>query len=150
MKEVKVSGMEINRVIDSETGEELEVDVIKHTYLAGSKDQFFLGYVTMLSLFQKMSAPSIKVFSYILERYNAGVMIGINTPIRNEMQKVLGFTADSTIKNALTELVKVKLLYRENNVNGAYYINPRHAFKGSSRDRDKLLKVVIELYCENC
>ena len=147
-KHVKTGVINASRIIDKETGEVIEENVIKHTYLAGSKEQFFLGYVTMLSLFQNIGAPSIKVYAYLLERYNAGTMIGINKAIKNNMKEHMGFTGDSTINNALTELVKVGLLYKQDGVYGAFFINSRHAFKGSTRDRDSLLKTVIELQYE--
>lgn len=149
MKKHVKSGVIVKEYItDSETAEVIEENIVKHTYLAGSKEQFFLGYVTMLSLFQNIGSPSIKIYAYLLERYNAGVMIGINKAVKNQMKSHLGFTGDSTINNALSELVKVGLLYKQDGVFGAFFINPRHAFKGSTRDRDCMLKSVIELKYE--
>ena len=149
-KHVKTSIDNRYTVIDSETGEILDEQIIKHTYLAGSKEQFYIGYVKLLSVFQDISGPAIKVYAYLLERYNAGIMIGINKALKNEIKKRINASGDSTVNNALTELVKIGLLYKQKDVYGAYFINPRYAFKGSTSDRDKLLKTVIELHCPNC
>jgi predicted transcriptional regulator len=137
-------------MIKNQDDELISDNVIKHTYLAGSKEQFYLGYVTMLSIFQNISAPAIKIYAFMLERYNAGVMIGVNKAVKTQMKEHMGFKGDSTINNALTELVKVGLLYKQKDVYGAFFINPRHAFKGSTRDRDNLLKTVLELHCPDC
>jgi len=136
----------------NEDGEVLQNTLKKHTFIAGSKEQFFLGYVTMLSVFKEISGPAIKVYSYLLMSYQTDAMIGINMAVKKEIKAFIGSNAAGvgTIDNCLSELTKQGLLYKKADVTGGYYINPRYAFKGSTKERDNKLKALIELGCSNC
>jgi len=148
---LKLGFVERNTVIDAD-GVVVSENLKKHNYLANNKEQFFLGYVTILSVFKKISGPSIKVYSYLLMNYNTGTMIGINMAIKQDIKKFIESKAKGVgpIDNCLSELTKEKLLFKQPDITGGYFINPRYAFKGSSRDRNSALKAVIELGCKDC
>lgn len=147
MKEsfIKTGNTQKSTIVDKETGEVISETFIKHTYIANSKEQFFIGYVKLLAAFKDLSGSAIKVYAYLLMNYSPGIMIGINKAVKEDMKRYFEFKGNtlSTVDNALVELRRENLLYRESA--GGYYINPRYAFKGSTSNRDKSLKTLIEL-----
>lgn len=147
---LKPSHKEIIKYVDRDTGEILDQEVKQHTYLASTKEQFFLGYVSMLAVFNDLTGNAIKTYAYLLERYNAGALIAINSGIKEDIKQFIKSKAQSNkgIDGALAELVKVKFLIRKSH--GTYLINPRYAFKGSTKDRDASLKAILTLECPEC
>lgn len=136
--------------ITNEDGELLGTSLVKHSYIANSKESFFIGYSTMLSLFADIAGPSIKVYAFLLQHYAPGTMIAINKGLKQDIMKWIKCTGESTVSNALTELVRENLLYKREDIKGVYYLNPRYAFKGSTKDRNESLKAIIELGCKDC
>lgn len=130
-------------VIDKE-GEILQEDVQVIKYLANNKEQFFLVYASLLGLFQEMTAPEVKVYSYILEHYLSDSVIalpkGMKQVIAEKLKLKLG-----TVNNAISKLNDKKLIYSTQR--GLYKINPRYAFKGSTKERNQMLKFVLEVEC---
>ena len=147
---LKSSMREIRTIVDSETGEVLDTQVTSHKYLANNKEEFFLCYVTLLSVFKEISGPAIKVYASLLYTYKPGMPIAITVGLKKILSAEIGVKSPGTISNVLLELLESKLLYKKDDVRGIYYINPRYAFKGSSSERDKTLKAVIELECRDC
>lgn len=133
----------------NEDGELLDRQIKHHKYIANTKEEFFIGYVSLLGIFLNLSAPCIKVYAYLLSYNKAGEPIGINKGVKTIMSDVIGIKM-TTIDNTLGELVKSNLLYRPRDIRGVYYINPRYAFKGSTKDRNNTLKTIIELGCKDC
>lgn len=135
-------------LVVSADGEVLDRNIKEYKYLAETKEQFFIGYVSMLALFyEQLSGPEIKVYAYLLAHYNFDSTIAIVKGIKEEMVKKIGGST-RTIDNALVTLVAKKLLYTTGRA--IYKLNPRYAFKGSTGDRNKLLKVILELECPDC
>lgn len=92
----------------------------------------------------------IKVFAYLLENYGTGVFISINKTIKEEICEATGLSNINTIGNVLTNLQtkKMPMLFKKGR--GTFILNPRYAFKGSSKTRDKELMAIIKLGCTNC
>jgi len=144
---LKTAFTEVNNHINVDTGEIVETNVKRHTYIADSKEQFLILYVNALPVFRDVSNPAKSVYAYLLEYYTAHSLFEIGGGLRSLMAKKLGF-GTSTIANALTELTSVGLLYSPSKA--LYQINPRYAFKGSTSERNSALKAIIELGCKNC
>jgi len=152
--QVKTSTGSTTYTID-EDGVIITENKVKRTYVADSKEQFYIGYVKMLAVFMDLSAPAIKTFSYLLMNYNAGIQIGINKGIKKKIAEQMGIQSVGTINNSITELITPHgkndptLLLRVPNERGTYIINPRYAFKGSTSNRNKSLCAVTELMFAN-
>jgi hypothetical protein len=112
---------------------------------AKTEEEFYLLYASALSLFKKISGQSIKVFAYLLLHYRPGTIIGINKKVKESMIDFLEKGSVGSISNSLMELCDNDLLLRIENARGAYKINPTHAWKGSTMDRKKCLKTIIEI-----
>lgn len=149
---VKKRITEITNTIDRETGEVLDVDIKKHTYLANTKEQFLLAYATLIGVFQNISAAEVRVYAFLLEHYPGDCKIVINDIIRKDIAdrtKLKPGSINNTLNRLIsTEHITYPLLYRLGR--GTYQLNPRYAFKGSTSDRNKSLKAIIELGCTNC
>ena len=143
---LKTSITELTSTVNIETGEVIDTDIKKHTYLANTKEDFLLLYSSVLGIFNKMEQSEIRVFSFLLQ-YADGAKFSINKPIRLEISKVTDLN-ERTIYNTIKKLEEKKLIFKHST--GAYQVNPRYAFKGSTADRSKELKAIIELGCENC
>lgn len=122
-------------------------EIKKHTYMAGSKEEFMLLYTHVLPVFIGISAPAKNVYAYILMAYKSGVDFEIAGGSRTLIGKHIGINP-GTVSHCLSELTEANLLYSR--IRGIYRINPRYAFKGSSKDRDGELKAIIELGCKDC
>lgn len=149
---LKTGILETIQTVDNETGEVLDISHKKHTYIANSKEEFFLVYSSLIGLFQKISAAEVRVYAYLLENYFTKSMIVINDIVRQDMVTKTGL-ASGSINNALALLASSSnkdhpLLYRIGR--GTYQLNPRYAFRGSSLDRNNSLKALIELGCKDC
>lgn len=136
------------RFIVDEGGEVLEEEPIIKTvsYIAG-KDEFYLMYSYFIDVLMHSKDMKLKVYAYLLEKYNAGTEFQLGNPIKKIIAEKLD-TSVSAISNTITQLKKDNLLYSPDR--GLYMLNPRYAFKGSSKERNKQLKVIIELGCRDC
>lgn len=133
--------------VDEETGEVVEeLNLVKHKYLV-SKDKFFLAYSYLIDVLKDCKDLKIKTYAYLLENYKAGTPFQVGLPIKRVMAERFNCSVAS-ISNTLTVLKEEKLVYSPSR--GLYMLNPRYAFKGSSKERDKQLKVIIELGCKDC
>ena len=150
MKEahLKTRVTQLDHYVDSDTGELLDMTVKKHKYIANSKEEFMLMYASMLPILSNLSKPSVGVYAYLLNNYAQGNKFEIGSGMRSLIAEYAGVSTSSVVKS-LKELTTATLVYKHS-IRGIYQINPRYAFKGSSADRSKELKVIIELGCEDC
>jgi hypothetical protein len=133
------------REVVGEDGELLDIEVRKHTYVVASREEFFHTYSSLLGVFMKMDMPDIRVYGYLLQHLMTGSKIPITKALRLEMSHVIHLN-ERTIYNTLKVLEEKGLLIKSDKL---YQLNPRYAFKGSSSDRLKALKVVLELNVKN-
>lgn len=143
---LKTSMIESEIVVDKETGEVLLEDFKRHTFIANSKEEFFLVYSSLLAVFNDMEKAEIRVFSFLLQ-YVDGTKFSVDKSIRLEIAKVTNLN-ERTVYTTVKSLEKKMLIIKHDT--GAYQVNPRYAFKGSTSDRNKALKAIIELGCINC
>jgi hypothetical protein len=134
-------------VVDKDTGEVIDVNQKKHTYLANTNEEFFFGYSSLVGIFMNMSQAEIRIFGYLL-RYDKGVQFDISKKIRLHMASTIDIN-ERTILNTIPSLLEKNLIYQFEDT-GLYQLNPRHAFNGGHKQRNNALKVIIELGCKNC
>jgi len=132
------------REVVDEDGQLLDIEVRKHTFVVASKEEFFRAYSSLLGIFMKMDMPDIRVFGYLL-RYSEGNKFSITKALRLEMGSIINLN-ERTIYNTLRSLEDKGLIVFANKL---YWLNPRYAFRGSTPDRLKALKVVLELDLKN-
>jgi predicted transcriptional regulator len=141
-KQKLVQGIkELHHYIDVETGEEVHLDIKKHSYLSDKKEEFLLLYTSVLAIFNNLDQSEIRVYSVLLENAD-GQIFGIDKPFRNHIAEKTNLN-ERTVYNTIIKLIEKGLLIKHSI--GTYQINPKYAFKGSSRDRNDELKVVLEL-----
>ncbi len=145
---IKTGKETITNTVDRETGEIVDTEVKKHKYLAATKEQFFIGYASMLSMiYKELTAPEIKVYAYLLDKYSSEAPIGMVKSIKEEIGDTIGLKL-GTIDNALSSLAKKGMVYSVGKA--SYKLNPRYAFKGSTATRNRVLKTVLEMECPTC
>ena len=143
---LKTQITELSTIIDKDTGLVIEQTIKKHSYIANSKEDFLLLYSSILGIFQRMEQSEIRVFSYLLQ-YANGTKFSVNKPIRLEISKQTDLN-ERTVYNTIKKLEDKNLIFKYDT--GAYQVNPRYAFKGSSLERNNQLKLIIELGCKDC
>lgn len=101
-------------------------------------------YSGILGLLEDMSSTEVKVFSFILQRYNSGTEFQLGNPIKRLVANKYD-TSLGTVSNAITSLKTKGLLHSLDR--GLYEINPLYAWKGNggSRGRNERLKYILEL-----
>ena len=135
-------------IIDKETGKVQEESVKTVKYLTAYKSEFYLVWAELISIIGKtLSKPAISVFAYLALNHKIGTTISITRQIRIEIGEEYGIS-HGTVSNALAELVENTIIYSTHR--GIYKMNPRYFFKGSTSDRNTMLKTILELECPNC
>jgi len=133
--------------VDASSGEIVGSNTKHHKFIANSREEFMLLYVSVLPIFIEMSGPAKTVYAYLLSNYDTGSVFEIGGGSRAYIADRLKI-ANSTVANALTELKEKGLIFSQ--VKSMYQINPRYAFKGSTSARNEALKAIIEVGCDNC
>lgn len=138
-----------NIFIDNNTGEikDDETELIELKYITSKSDEFMLLYTSLLGIFIKeLTLPDIKVYSYLLLNYNSGSKIGLIKGLKEDICIKTNLKL-GTINNSISNLSKLKLIVSFGK--SVYELNPRYAFKGSSKDRNKRLNILLE-HCPDC
>ncbi len=146
-KHLRTSYTERTTVVDKETGEILSEETRKNKYMAGSKEEFWLMYSSMVCILKGSKDLRMRLFGALLEDFSSGQTFGMSTYLKESIAKKIDCNPRS-LENALTTLVADSIVYRI--ARNTYRINPRHVFQGSSHERDKSLQAIIELGCEDC
>ena len=131
---------ERDNYVDVDTGEILSSNERSYGYIANSKEEFFLVYSSILGIFMNMTQSEIRVYSYLL-RYSSGIDFAINKGLRVKIGDEVGIN-ERTVYVTIDSLIKKNLII---NMGDLYVINPRYAFRGSTKERDNKLKAIIEL-----
>jgi hypothetical protein len=144
---LKTSGTNTVQTVDSESGELLDVTVNKTTYLANTTEEFFLMYSSMVLILKGSTDVRMKLFASLLERYSKGQEFSMSKAFKIIMAEECGCKPRS-FDLAFTNLIKDHIVIKLGP--SLYKINPRHVFQGSSSDRNKSLKAILELNCPEC
>jgi len=144
---LKTSYVETQTTIDKETGEILDVTINKTSYLANTKEDFYLMYSSMVLILKGSSDVKMKLFASLLERYSRGQEFSMSKGLKDIIAKETDCKARS-LDSAFTELVRANVIVKIEAK--LYKINPRHIFQGSSINRNNQLRAIIELGCKDC
>lgn len=148
----EVSKINSTTVVDQDTGEIIESNTTSAHYLEEYKkckpDEFIMVYLQDISGFLRLeNATQIKLLSIIWREVgynnpdtNDGNIIAILKDDKERWAKTLDVSI-RTIDNALAALTKKKLLISE--ARSKYTLNPKYFFKGSSKDRQRVLEVKV-------
>ena len=144
---LKTSYVETQTTIDKETGEILDITINKTSYLANTKEDFYLMYSSMVLILKGSSDVKMKLFASLLERYSRGQEFSMSKGLKDIIAKETDCKARS-LDSAFTELVRANIIVKIETQ--LYKINPRHIFQGSSINRNNQLRAIIELGCKDC
>ena len=142
MKEYLKNSSTHTTIITNEDGELIDEKTIVHSYIVDDKETFYLIYSSLIGLLGEISNPAVKVLSYVLLNYKTDTQFEIGGATRNMIADKMKIS-NSAVANALTELKNNTILYSFNR--SVYQINPKYAFQGSTSNRKKALKSIIEL-----
>lgn len=141
---LKTSHTVVNNTID-EDAVIIQQEIQNIKYLANNKEEFFIIYSSLIGIIEAgMTEAETKLYANFLQNYLVGAEIAITKQLRINMGVRLKLN-ERTILNTLGMLVQKKLLYTTSK--GIYKINPRYAYKGSTLNRNRDLKVVLEVEC---
>ncbi len=141
-----------NVVVDSETGEILESTTsTSHSmqfFKKCKEDEFIMVYLHDLSGFLNIdNGTQIKLLSIIWREVhynnpdlNDGNVLAILIDDKKRWADALHVTV-RTIDNALSALVKKGLLLSD--ARSKYRLNPKYYFKGTSKDRQRILNLSV-------
>lgn len=144
---LKTASTNSETVVDSETGEILDVKINKIKYLANTKEEFYLMYSSMVLILKSSSDVKMKLFASLLERYSTGQEFAMNKSLKELIAKET-MCKPRSLDVAFTSLIRDNIVVRLDYY--LYKINPIHVFKGSSHDRNNQLAAILELYCPTC
>lgn len=126
--------------IDQETG---KVTTVRQEFTKViERDKFIQVYLEDISgLLRIDSKVYLKILVKVWEQaqYNENRIILIK-PIKEDIAEAVGCST-KTVNNGITELVKLKLLLRQDK--SVYYLNPKLFFKGSHDRRVKCIQSMV-------
>lgn len=146
-KHLKTAFRATTAVIDSDSGEILDYEINNTKILAGSKEEFWLVYSSMILIMKQSKDVKIKLLASLFERYSKGQEFSLNSSFKAIIASEVKCSPRS-LDNAFTELVRENVIIKLQKQ--LYRINPRHIFQGTTSERNKQLKAVLELYCSDC
>lgn len=144
---LKTGSIHTETFVSEETGEILEQKINKHTYLANTKEEFYLMYSSMVVILKQSSDIKMKLFAALLERYSSGQEFAMNGSLKEIIAAETGCNPRS-FDNAFTFLVRSNIIVKISSQ--LYKVNPRHVFQGSSNTRNQELQAIIQLGCKEC
>ena len=130
---------QVDRIIDSETGEVIQQDR-KESLAVGKEPNYYKVYINDLANLQGLNPTEKMVFEMLSANMTFDNLIVLIKPIKEKLVKITGKEFE-TIKKAIQGLAKKKVLLKEERA--CYRVNPKYVAKGKWEDI-KALRLVIE------
>ena len=130
---------QVDRIIDSETGEVIQQDR-KESLAVGKEPNYYKVYINDLANLQGLNPTEKMVFEILSANMTFDNLIVLIKPIKEKLVKITGKEFE-TIKKAIQCLAKKKVLLKEERA--CYRVNPKYVAKGKWEDI-KALRLVIE------
>lgn len=147
---LKTSHTHTERTVNTDTGEVIQEEIQNIKYLANTHEEFFIIYSSLIGIVERgMTQAETSLYAHLLQNYNIGADIAVTKQLRVNIGKKLELN-ERTVLNTLAMLCDKEkpLLYSV--TKGIYKINPRFAYKGSTMNRNRDLKIVLEVECPHC
>lgn len=151
MSKTHLRKLTTDRIIDAGSGEQLDEKTIH--YIVENEKDFYITYCKVLGLLKGMKLGEIKTLAWLVStsHFNNNMVVvtsGVKKKIASEMDISI-----SAVNNALAPLVEKNILYRDTDSSsrrdGVYYIHPEYYWKGSLAERNKMLRIALELNKES-
>jgi len=128
----------VEETIDKNTG---EVSVIKKTFSVktNNTEEFYITFLSGINALCGLSRNSdIKVLAMLcsIAEYNTG-RVKVTSKTRKDIMDKLSMKSSQAFSNSINRLKKGSLI---NGERGEYEINPEYFWKGTTDERNKLLK----------
>jgi hypothetical protein len=128
----------IEKKLDANTG---ELVTLTKTFAVKSvnKEEFYITFLSGLNALCELSRPSdIKVLALMCSKakFNTGV-VNMSAGDRKEIMEKLGGISTQAFSNSISRLKKAGLISGDR---GDYELNPHCFWKGTTDERNKLLK----------
>lgn len=143
---LKKSSEERVTIIDSSTGEVISDTVNVNTYLANTKEEFYLMYSSMVTGLKRISGAEARLFAAFIGRYGNGSEFSLSIGFKETLSEELAL-ATKTIDIATRKLIEQGFILRLGR--NLFRVNPMHVFRGSTTERNRQVKATIELCYNN-
>lgn len=136
-----------DRDIDTDTGEVMDEKTIH--YIVENEKDFFITYCKVLGLLSGMKLGEIKTLAWLVStsHFNNNMVV-VTSGVKKKIALDMGISI-SAVNNALAPLVEKDILYRDSDSSsrrdGVYYIHPEYYWKGSLAERNKMLRIALEM-----
>ena len=127
----------VEEISDAKTG---ELKIVSKTFAvkAESSEEFFFTFLGALNVICELSRPTdLKLLSILCTmcEYNTG-KVSLTPTKRTDICQKLGVSSQA-VSNSISRLKESKLLLGSR---GDYEVNPQYFWKGTTNERQKLLK----------
>jgi predicted transcriptional regulator len=116
------------------------IDTLQQVYVSGASD-FIMVYQPFISYLQTVGSLDIKLYFYIVKSYGFDIEFQIGAALKKRIAELFKCKPTS-ISNSLSNLKKDGLIY--STATGIYRLNPEFTFKGSSNQRKKAYKELMQ------
>lgn len=142
-------------IIDKTTGEVLDSTAEITKYKKVSEDTFISVYLNDMSgLMNIKNQTELRILAWMwkLSTYPdnefPGNCVILGDLLMDKIEKDLNIKRQ-TIRNTVANLVKTKVLIKDNQHRSTYYLNPEYFFKGKVQDLSKVRKVILQYDIDN-
>lgn len=113
-----------------------------------NEHSFSMMYIAFLTVVDRLSITELRVLTWCTLNcvYNQNI-VNLNKYSYTQIQELYGITYQ-TCRNTVSMLTKKKMLVHVSN--GVYRVNPRYFWKGLTKERDGVLRLMIESECPTC
>lgn len=132
-----------NNYIDSDTGELLNKDNSVNYSVTADNDRFVFLYGKFLKYLTGLSETDMKIFIFLTFNIDSNThTITSNKMLADRCTEEIGVSG-KTFFNCISKLCGKEMLIKDPQYKGVYRVNPEHGWKGSQKDRSKVLKIVL-------
>lgn len=151
--------LEYDEIINQETGEvqyQIKSQTINSTKFYKTREEFIQIYLEDMSGLLSLTTKTELKILMVLWKYSSyneedkGNCITVTPKVINDLVKATN-VQEQSVRNAITTLLKNpnQLLIKDPKFRSTYYLNPKYFFKGSLKDRPKVMSVVLNYVEKN-
>jgi len=146
---IKTIQTTIEQTVDQRSGELIDIRA-KYIKIVTNPDEFALVYAGLWNVIldNKMSTSDMELLAFLIKNYSDGNPFTINSYVKKQVctQTDKHYTS---YNNSTRKLLDLHLIFAVEENSRIYLLNPRYAFKGSSKNRNKAIIEMVD-YCVNC
>ena len=127
------------KVVDSDTGEIIDISIQKDYTVTINTNDFYFVFLNTVDFQRNLITSEIRMLSYLFKciKTTSNNIVDLHMPMKIEIANELHISVDR-VNKMIQHLSKISVILRTEH-RGYYMINPHYMWKGSLKNRDKIV-----------